>query len=273
MHAQTPIISQQQFRNIYLRNARKIDEQLHPSTGTISRRGEEANRSSDRGQCDAVHSDTDQPRCDENGKCQRHQETVHCVHPKSDERCKLAANDYADQKGIQTRKKYTAHVGLSGRHSGPRIVKMFMFWCVLPAQSAAQHADQSKNVVQPQPRPGAPTPTKAPAAKPTPSQRPLAPDEFEIPIIDQDHRKSWRFPKTKSCPASQCGEKFVSRDQAIDHFRSVHLESAMWCADCPKLLQTPNPFKSITLHYGTMHPTVQLSPNWKQTVVSLGACS
>lgn len=115
-------------------------------------------------------------------------------------------------------------------------------------------------------------PTKAPATKP-PTQRPLEPDELEIPIIDQEHRKIWRFPKTKSCPASLCTEKFVSRDQAMDHFRAVHLESAMWCAHCPKLLQTANPCKGIAVHYETVHPTVKLSPNWKQTMVSPGACS
>lgn len=103
-----------------------------------------------------------------------------------------------------------------------------------------------------------------------PSKRPIKTDDvFKIGIVDRYPRKTWQFPETLRCVFGRCGKVSSTRNEAVEHFRVVHAEGAMWCNHCNSILSSKDPAKYVTRHFQKLHPHVGLSTSWKLKLVSM----
>lgn len=63
----------------------------------------------------------------------------------------------------------------------------------------------------------------------------------------------YRFPKTKRCPVIKCSLSFDTRSAALNHYKNIHAQNAIFCYLCNKPVGIRT-FKALILHYRKKHP-------------------
>lgn len=67
----------------------------------------------------------------------------------------------------------------------------------------------------------------------------------------------WQFPDTKSCPRTNCKQKFKTRAEAIKHYRDIHSNYDVLCKECNVLVSLTGAHNLIN-HYKRIHPSADL---------------
>ncbi|XP_031628123.1 uncharacterized protein LOC116343934 isoform X2 [Contarinia nasturtii] len=84
-------------------------------------------------------------------------------------------------------------------------------------------------------------------------------------------KMSWKFPEIKSCPRTNCKQKFETRGEAINHYRENHSQYDVLCQVC-NILVSLSGSHNLMNHYKRKHPDAEMPAKSNEKKITCQMC-